>query len=92
MIVLNENEWAEEMIKNNSLGDKPFVTLNRVAKYYFGKGYPRKEVEKMLARFLLQCDPMASLPKWADTLEYALNRASKNSAIDIEYIGITDKD
>ena len=37
-IVLNENEWAEEKIKSNDLGDNTYETLCRVAKYYI---YPK---------------------------------------------------
>ena len=88
-IVLNEFEWAENMINTRSLGDKPFETLCRVAKYYLTKGYDKKETRKLLDIFLLQCDESASLPKWADTIDCALKRASKYNAVNAEYISIT---
>lgn len=88
-IVLNEHEWAEDMIQNHSLGKKPFETLSRVAKYYLDKNYQKKDVRGMLDTFILQCDPTASLPKWSQTVDYALIRASKYKAIQIDSIGIT---
>ena len=88
-IVLNEHEWAKEMIESRSLGAKPFETLSRVAKYYIDKDYSKKEVRVMLDTFLLQCEPTASLPKWADTLDYAVARALKYDAIKIDGIEIT---
>ncbi|MBP5462531.1 MAG: hypothetical protein J6Y20_10430 [Lachnospiraceae bacterium] len=91
-IVLNEHEWAKEMISSRSLGKKPFETLSRVAKYYIDNHYSKKDVRKMLDRFLIQCDPTASLPKWSDTIDYALERAMKYDAIKIDYIEITDKE
>ena len=88
-IVLNEHEWAKEMIDSHSLGAKPFETFYRVAKYYIDKEYSKRETRKMLDSFLLQCEPTASLPKWSNTLDYAVNRATKYDAIKIEYIGVS---
>ena len=68
-IVLNEHEWAEEMITSRSLGKKPYETLCRVARYYLDNGIPKKEVRRMLDTFLIQCDPTASLPRWANSLD-----------------------
>lgn len=88
-IVLNEHDWARECIETRNLGKKPFETLSRVAKYYLDKDYGKKETRKAIEQFLLQCEPTASLPKWADTLELALNRALKYDAIQIDSIEIT---
>lgn len=89
-IVLNEYEWAQEKIKERSLGTKPFETLSRVAKYYIDNDYPKREVRNMLDNFLLQCEPTASLPKWSDTLDYAVARALKYDAIKIECLEISN--
>lgn len=89
-IVLNEHDWARECIETRNLGKKPFETLSRVAKYYLDKDYGKKEARKATEQFLLQCEPTASLPKWADTIELALNRALKYDAIQIDSIEITE--
>lgn len=91
-IILKENEWAEQMIQSRTLGKKPSETLYRVARYYLDNGYSKKEVRNKLDAFLIQCEPTSSLTKWSDSLDYALNRACKYEAIDIEYIEITDKE
>ncbi len=88
-IVLNEHEWANEMINSHSLGDKPYETFCRVAKYYLDKDYSKKEVRRLLDTFLIQCEPTASLPKWSDVLDYAVARASKYEAVMIDFIKIT---
>lgn len=88
-VVLKENDWAEQMIKSGDLGKKPSETLKRVARYYLDKGYTEREARRRLDAFLIQCDPLASLPKWSDALDYALSRAMKFPAVDIEYIPIT---
>ena len=75
-IVLKENDWAEKMIQSKSLGKKPSETLRRVARYYIDNGYTKKkELRQKLDIFLLQCDPVASLPKWDAALEYAATSA-----------------
>lgn len=90
MIVLNENEWAYEMIQSKTLGKKPYETLCRVAKYYIDKyNYAKKDVRKILEDFLMQCDPGVSLPKWDKTIDYAINRAYKYDAVVIDKIDIS---
>lgn len=91
-IILKENEWAEQMIQSRTLGKKPSETLCRVARYYLDNGYTKKEVRNKLDTFLIQCEPTASLTKWSDSLDYAVNKACKYKAIDIEYIEITDSE
>ena len=88
-IVLNEREWAREMIESRSLGKKPFETLCRVARYYLDDGYQKREVRKMLDKFLLQCDPTTSLPKWSDVTDHAVDRAIKIEPVCVDYIAIT---
>lgn len=88
-IVLKEHEWAESMIKNKTLGKKPSETLCRVARYYIDKGYNKKETRSFLDTFLIQCEPTSSLPKWSDALDYALARALKYKAIEIDCINIS---
>lgn len=88
-IILREHEWAEDMIRSKTLGKKPSETLTRVARYYIDKGYSKKETRDFLDTFLIQCEPMSSLPKWSGTLDYAIVRALKYDAIDIDCINIT---
>ena len=88
-IVLNEHEWAKEQIDNKSLGSKPYETFCRVARYYLDEGMSKRNVRKQLDSFLLMCEPTASLPKWSETLDYAVARATKYSAIDIDHIDIS---
>lgn len=88
-IVLNERDWAEDMITQRTLGKKPFETMCRVARYYLDNGIPKREVRKMMDSFLLQCDPTASLPKWQESLDKALNRAMKYEAISLDGVTVT---
>ena len=88
MIVLNENEWAEEMIKAQSLGDNPFETICRVARYYIDEGYDTGRTKSKVEIFLQQCDPNISIPKWDATIDMAIKRASKRPAVNIDSIPV----
>lgn len=91
-VVLNETEWAEEMIRSQSLGKKPSETLGRVAKYYISRGASKKEARKQLEDFIRKCDPSASVPKWSNMLDYVISKAVKYGIIDIDSIDITDSE
>ena len=88
-IVLRENEWAENMIKNKSLGKKPSETFRRVARYYLDKGYNKRDVRNLLDIFLMRCDSSLSLAKWSDAMDHAVSRAQKYKAINIDGVDIT---
>lgn len=89
-IILNEIEWAEDAIANKSLGNKPYNTLTRVARYYFHLGYTEGEVRKLVKEFLLRCDDTASLPKWAKLIGLAVTKAKKYSIIQMDGIDVTE--
>ena len=91
-IILKENDWAKQMIDSRSLGKKPSETLRRVARYYLDEGFTVLEVRKKIEAFLFLCDQTVSIPKWSDALDYAVSKAQKYKAIDIDYIPITDKE
>ena len=80
------------MISSMSLGQKPFETLRRVARYYMDQGVPARDVRKMMDIFLIQCDPAASIPKWTDVIDAAISRASKYEAVTIDSIEITEEE
>lgn len=91
-IVLNEQVWAKEMIEARSLGKRPYETLCRVAKYYLNQGYSKQKTRDLIETFVLQCDQTASLPKWAETIDYAVDRASKYSSIEIDRVSVSTKE
>ena len=89
-VVLRENDWAASMIQANSLGKKPSETLRRVARFYMDTyNINQDAARKKLDLFLLQCDTTSSLPKWSDALDYAVSRACKYPAINIDHISVS---
>ena len=89
-VVLRENDWAAYMIQATSIGKKPSETLRRVARFYMDTyNINQDAARKKLDLFLLQCDPTSSLPKWSDALDYAVSRACKYPAINIDHISVS---
>lgn len=89
-IVLNEYEWAERMIAEHSLGNKPTETLVRVAKYYYENKYPKREIRGMLDDFMLQCDSRTELSKWSGTLDRIVKNVNKFPLAKIDGVEITE--
>lgn len=53
MIVLNEKEYAQKLIDNKSLGEKPFYSLTVLAKYCYNcLGYKNKQIADFLMDFM----------------------------------------
>lgn len=88
-IVLKENDWAEEMIRNGDIGKKPTETLTRVARYYIDKGYSKKDIRRFMESFLIRCDSKMSVVKWSGLIEYTISKAKKYKAIDIDGVDVT---
>ena len=83
-IILNEYEWAEQMIERHELGKKPVETLGRVAKYYLENKYSKTEARKLLDTFLLSCDPTVSPVQWSDVLDRIIRNANRFPLIKLE--------
>lgn len=91
-IVLNEHEWAEEMISSGSLGKKPIETLCRVARYYIDEGMSKQDTKKYLTAFIIKCDPSAAIPKWNDAIDRSIAFAMKHEAIMLDGVVVTKKE
>ena len=88
-IVLDEKKWAEEAIKERSLGKKPTETLGRIAKYYLYCGKSKKDTRHLIESFLLSCDSMISAVSWSDRLDSIVRYALKHPLVMIDKIDIT---
>lgn len=64
-------------------------TLKLVAGYYFEKGMKQKNVREAIDKFILACDPNASLVLWEKVADSAVRQASKRSLLRIDHIDIT---
>lgn len=88
-IILNESDWAQDMIEANDLGASPFETLRRVARYYLDNGYNAKDTRDLIEKFLVRSKPGVSAVLWMDTLNNAVSYAIKHPAINIGSVTVT---
>lgn len=91
-IILNEYEWAENMIHNRDLGSKPVETLERVAKYYRANNYSKNDTRRLLENFLMQCDPGTSLSAWSERLDKLVKIADKYPPIILNGVSISSRE
>lgn len=90
-IVLNENEYAEQLLTSGcGICTKPFETFRLIARYYFDKGFNTKEVRKKLEDFILRRDPEFNFTKKSDYLDTVISNAAKRPAVNINSICITN--
>lgn len=97
MIVLNEKTYVEEhYLKNNEMDEKPYVTLNMLAKYlYHILGYRRQKIEDFLNDYMRKnynLRYIASKMQWEDTIERIAKRAGKQKLYEDDCVWITQSE
>ena len=91
-LILNEREYAEQIIFSNEFITNPAFDIGVVAKYYYAEGYKQKDVKRKLGELLLRCDPTANLVLWDGQLDRQSKRAVKRSMVEIDFISITQRE
>lgn len=92
MIILNELEYADQCIKNNNIGDNPYITLSILARYYCHHlGYDKKQIIIELTKFIFNNYPRYQDNKknWDDSIEKLALNAHKFKLYEIEGVWIT---
>lgn len=94
MIIINENEYAQERIKNRNVGDNIYHTLTILSKYYYSQGMKRKAVCIELQKFLDVAYPKYSLNKsyWINFIEQISTKNSKEKLFESGGVWITEKE
>ena len=90
IIILNDYEYAKQMLNMRSLGHKPYQTIVRVAKYLMDiEKCPKKLLKHKIELYIAQCNTSTPLPKWSELIDHAISHAQKYNVVDIESINIT---
>ena len=92
-IILNEKLYAEELLKNYVLGNKPSETLGILVKYFYNMGYNQEKIRKELNDFMEKsCTIKYNPDKWQDTFDNLIKQAKKYKLKEIDYISITENE
>lgn len=91
-IVLNEREWAIDMIEHNDIGKRPMETLRRVARVYIDDGLKDESIRRRLSDFIIRSNPNANLFSWDDAITRAMAFAKKYPAVYIDEITISESE
>lgn len=90
--ILDELEYVENSLENNTLNAAPYETLKLVSRYYAQEGYTKKTIISKLEEFLLRCDNTVNLVKWQEAIESLSRNAKKYSLVQINYVTITESE
>lgn len=92
MIIINENEYAQDRIKNKNIGDNIYQTLTILAKYYHSQGMKHKAVCIELKNFLDLAYPKYSMNKsyWSDIIEKISKKTTKEKLFESDGVWITE--
>lgn len=88
-IVLNERDWAMDMVERSDIGKKPSETLRRVARMYLDDGLRPDMVKRKLSDFIIRSNPKANIYSWDDAVSRAIASAQKYEAIHIDKITVS---
>lgn len=89
-VILNEREYAERLLADNDLTQKPIEALTVVARYYYSEGYKRKEISRLLETYITKSDASANIVRWHDVIERLSRSAGKYPLVEIDSIQITE--
>lgn len=92
-IFLNEIAEAERIIESKDLGVKPSQSLFLLAKYYrYEMKYKKSKIITVLTDFIKSTGINYRPSDWEKSVERQVDRTRNNPPINIEYIGITQKE
>lgn len=89
---MNEKTYAEDRLRNNDIGDNPYLTLSLIAKYYYWYlGYKKKKIVSLLFEFLSKSYPKYEMKEdnWKVTVDKIAARAGDNKPFEISGVKIT---
>ena len=88
---MNERRRAEDILSSVRETTNPIHNVYLLARYYYTQGMRQKEVLEKIEDYLRQF-PFLVLPKWQRTVDKIVAKAKGKGLIEIEYVGITEKE
>ena len=88
---MNERRRAEDILSSVQETTNPIHNVYLLSRYYYTQGMRQKEVLEKIEDYLRQF-PFLVLPKWQRTVDKIVAKAKDKGLIEIEYVGITEKE
>lgn len=88
---MNERRRAEDILSSVQETTNPIHNVYLLSRYYYAQGMRQKEVLEKIEDYLRQF-PFLVLPKWQRTVDKIVTKAKGKGLIEIEYVGITEKE
>lgn len=88
---MNERRRAEDILSSVQETTNPIHNVYLLSRYYYAQGMRQKEVLEKIEDYLRRF-PFLVLPKWQQTVDKIVAKAKGKGLIEIEYVGITEKE
>lgn len=91
-LILNECEYAEELLRSGLCGEKPYQAISILSKYFYHKRkMKKKDISLSLHDFLFKFYPPYRMEKfqWGETIEKLLSNVQKTNLYEIAGVRIT---
>ena len=89
--IMDEREWLEEALRKQSVRNM-YLGIGIAARVYYADGLRKDALWQEVERFILRCDPDASVVKLAGVIEKAISRAPNRPPLKIDSIPITQEE
>jgi len=94
-IILNEKEYAENCLREHTLGDNPWASAQILSKYYYDVlGYRQARIIKALTGFISESYPRYANDKarWEENIDFLAKSAGKYPLYQDTAIPVTQKE
>lgn len=88
-IILNEKEWAENVLQNPAPRKSSAKVLRIIGRYYYNQGYPKSEIPSLLMNFSLRCGISVSVLRQRGIINWVVNNLDERKLIDIAGVPVT---
>ncbi len=95
MVILNEKQYAADCLRDGYVGDKPYQTINVIAKYlYHSEGYTPAQISQTLAEFLRKNYPRYKAGKkfWEDAIEKVCRKVKDSRLHEVTNFWVTQSE
>lgn len=91
-IVLNEKDYAAELLTFGNVGKSPMAAAEVLARYYLTQGFQTKQAKELLDRFFTEHWGEYNSVLWSDILLEIVKQARGTPLLDIDSIGVTQRE
>lgn len=91
-IILNEKEYAANLLAFGSIGRSPALAAEILARHYMAQGMTAKQTKELIDHHLTANWEGYNRVLWGDTLQEIIQQARCRPLLEVDYIGVTQQE